>query len=161
MLVLRLHRQKPDVALAAAVWHGIGHRWAKAAGMFERKATRIRTVEYPQDPVELEQQWRRWAADETRRRSILGYYVLDGWLATLLDTLPSIRHLYNPLHTATDDDAFFASTAAGWQVEHHRSMSVCPDATFQQVYQALYTGHLDSLCIPAVARSAITCDAVL
>ncbi len=129
--------------------------------MFERRAAQIPSVKYPQDPLELDREWRRWAAEETRRRAILGYYVVDGWLATLFDTLPSTRHLYNPLPTATDDLAFFAGTAVAWQREHQRSMSVCPDPTFQQVYQALYNGHLDPLCTLAVARSAITCEAVL
>ncbi len=96
---------------------------------------------------ELVKQWHAWAALETQRRVILGYYFLDGQICSLFDTPPSVRHTANSILPGSSDEIFLAPTAEAWQ----KMVSVEPDMSPRRHLSSFF----DALTRPSGPREGI------
>lgn len=67
--------------------------------------------------------WRRWAALETTKRTILGHCVTDGTISALFGVSPAARYTLHPILLASDDQSFLASTLDSWRAILPRSQS--------------------------------------
>ena len=105
--------------------------------------------------------WRRWAANETRRRAILAYYIVDEWIASLTDGLPSVRHVYNPLTLPGNDAVFWASTTTDWQAALRRFPLPSSQMTFTSLYHSLMAGNLAPAMTASIQGCVLTQEAVM
>lgn len=104
--------QVTGLSPTAEVFHGLGFRWAKLAGI-----TSLATLlDHTDSDLSLstETRWRNWAGREVLRRSIFGHYILDGCLSSLFSTMLTARHTSNLFSAAYHDDWFAARSATEW-----------------------------------------------
>ncbi|KAL5356094.1 hypothetical protein BJX96DRAFT_162182 [Aspergillus floccosus] len=87
---------------------------------------------------EKEKRWKAWATQEAFRRSILGYYILDGLMADLSGRPTTVRHISNMLPIPSDDSLFYASTADEWLTELQKQED--DGLTFSELYELLLEG---------------------
>lgn len=65
-------------------------------------------------PPAVEEQWKKWVAQETQLRALLGHYVLDGHISEYSGSPTCQRHTTHSLPSPSDDTVFNASTAEAW-----------------------------------------------
>jgi hypothetical protein len=80
--------------------------------------------------------WRRWIAQETMLRTLLGLYIVDGVVSQFSGNPTFARHAANPLPLPSSDAAFMASTPDEWiqQMQAHPVAQV----RFCDIYHTLF-----------------------
>ncbi|RDK39117.1 hypothetical protein M752DRAFT_59862 [Aspergillus phoenicis ATCC 13157] len=126
------------IRTTAFVWHGLGFYWARTSGMYAAEGMQQYDIPGRDAPASTKHAaWLTWAAIETKRRAILGHYILDGLISQASGSPASTRHLINSIRTACPDSAFLAKTADDWIVEMERSsLTQCP---FSEVFVSVFS----------------------
>ncbi|KAJ5368972.1 uncharacterized protein N7496_008732 [Penicillium cataractarum] len=95
------------------VFHGLALFWASHCGMYEG-------LDHPSLPSPdanseiMQSAWYSWISQETRLRTLLGLYIVDGVVSQFSGNPTFARHMANPLTLPSDDAVFNASTAQEW-----------------------------------------------
>ncbi|KAI9370216.1 cytochrome P450 [Aspergillus egyptiacus] len=118
------------------VFHGLGIHWASHCGMFET----AESTPLPSSadlPASRDEAWRKWIAQETMLRTLLGLYIVDGVVSQFSGNPTFARHAANPLLLPSGDAAFAATTPDDWihQMQRHPT----PYARFCDVYHSLFS----------------------
>ncbi|OOF92780.1 hypothetical protein ASPCADRAFT_399054 [Aspergillus carbonarius ITEM 5010] len=127
-----------SIRTTAFVWHGLGFYWARTSGMYV-----VEDMQQDQIPGREASHstkhtaWMKWAAVETRRRAILGHYILDGLISQASGSPASTRHLINSIQTASSDAAFRAKTADDWLLEMEESSTT--KLPFSEVFISVFS----------------------
>ncbi|TKA66028.1 hypothetical protein B0A49_08116 [Cryomyces minteri] len=104
---------EPKHLAIVEAFHGTVIAWARRCNMFTR------TNSCPDlsglSGTELNSLWKTWARSEEIIRTVLGLYVHDAELASMLHHEPLLRHDSIALSVAADDSVFNAPTAAAWK----------------------------------------------
>ncbi|PYI05309.1 hypothetical protein BO78DRAFT_408339 [Aspergillus sclerotiicarbonarius CBS 121057] len=127
-----------SIRTTAFVWHGLGFYWARTSGMYvveDMQQDQIPGREAPHSTKHTA--WMKWATVETKRRAILGHYILDGLISQASGSPASTRHLINSIKTASSDAAFLAKTADDWIIEMEKSSST--QRPFSEVYVSVFS----------------------
>ncbi|KAL2844930.1 cytochrome P450 [Aspergillus pseudodeflectus] len=117
------------------VFHGLGIHWASHCGMYD--ACEAVPLPSPTDsPAVIQSAWRRWIAQETMLRTLLGLYIVDGVVSQFSGNPTFARHAANPLPLPSGDAAFLASTPGEWiqQMQAHPVLQV----RFCDIYHTLF-----------------------
>ncbi|KAL4915370.1 cytochrome P450 [Aspergillus aurantiobrunneus] len=97
------------------VFHGLGIHWASHCGIYDAYAVEPISLPSLSDPEPVKtESWRRWIAQETMLRTLLGLYVVDGVVSQFSGNPTFPRHAANPLLLPSCDAAFAASSADDW-----------------------------------------------
>lgn len=107
-------------------------------GLYEAASRRGHIESVAESMSMKEKTWRDWASQEALRRSILGYYILDGLMADLSGRPTTVRHLNNILPIPSDDALFHAATADEWLTEIQKQGD--DGLTFSQLYESILEG---------------------
>jgi hypothetical protein len=127
----------PGIRRTAFVFHGLGFYWARTSGMYNLKQFPSEDLPNADTPEEEKLcRWKSWAALETRRRAILGHYILDGLIAQSSGSAPSARHVVNSIGAACTEAAFFAQTIDDWVAAMQGSPTV--EQPMSTVYASLF-----------------------
>ncbi|KAL2802248.1 cytochrome P450 [Aspergillus granulosus] len=117
------------------VFHGLGIHWASHCGMYD--AYEAVPLPNPTDSNAVKQTaWRRWIAQETMLRTLLGLYIVDGVVSQFSGNPTFARHAANPLLLPSSDSAFLALTPGEWmqQMQAH----TVPQVRFCDIYHSLF-----------------------
>ncbi|KAL4801818.1 cytochrome P450 [Aspergillus unguis] len=116
------------------VFHGLGIHWASHCGMYDS----AEPVPLPatDNPSTKQDSWRRWIAQETMLRTLLGLYIVDGVVSQFSGNPTFARHTANPLPVPSFDSAFAAMSPDEWilQMQQHPSTQT----RFCDVYHSLF-----------------------
>ncbi|PLB53756.1 hypothetical protein P170DRAFT_396402 [Aspergillus steynii IBT 23096] len=145
-----------DIRTTALVWHGLGFYWARVSGMYA-----VEDLQQDEIPCaescepEKNAAWRRWAAIEVQRRSILGHYIIDGLISQTSGSPASARHLINSLVASCSDGAFSAKTADDWIVEMKKSTS--SRKPFNEIFVSIFSSDYSAnpLSLPRFSISVV------
>lgn len=107
-------------------------------GLYEASSGHVHVASIHESSSEKDKRWKAWASQEAFRRSILGYYILDGLMADLSGRPTTVRHLSNMLPIPSDDSLFYASTADEWLAELQKQGD--DGLTFSELYESLLEG---------------------
>lgn len=107
-------------------------------GLYEASSRLRFAASIHESSSEKEKRWKAWASQESFRRSILGYYILDGLMADLSGRPTTVRHISNMLPIPSDDSLFYASTADEWLTELQKQKD--DGLTFSELYESLLEG---------------------
>ncbi|RAL02069.1 uncharacterized protein BO80DRAFT_38316 [Aspergillus ibericus CBS 121593] len=127
-----------SIRTTAFVWHGLGFYWTRTSGMYvveDMQQDQIPEQDAPHATKHTA--WMKWAAVETKRRAILGHYILDGLISQVSGSPASTRHLINSIKTASSDAAFLAKSADEWIIEMGKSIST--QRPFSEVYVSVFS----------------------
>ncbi|KAL2863984.1 cytochrome P450 [Aspergillus lucknowensis] len=125
------------------VFHGLGIHWASHCGMYD-VADAVHLPSPSDPPAIKEQVWRRWIAQETTLRTVLGLYIVDGVVSQFSGNPTFARHAANPLLIPSSDAAFVAPTPDEWilQMQQHP----VPRIRFCDIYHNLFRLGQDTPC---------------
>lgn len=121
------------------VFHGLALFWASHCGMYEG----IDQPPLPSPdahPEVLLQAWHRWIAQETRLRTLLGLYIVDGVVSQFSGNPTFARHMANPLTLPSDESIFNATTPQDW-MQASLSSQLLPSnsSRFCDVFHTLFS----------------------
>ncbi|KAL4862949.1 hypothetical protein BDV12DRAFT_206864 [Aspergillus spectabilis] len=144
------------------VFHGLGIHWASHCGMYDSTEA-IPLPSQADNPVIKDQAWRRWVAQETMLRTLLGLYIVDGVVSQFSGNPTFARHTANPLLLPNCDAAFTALTPDDW-IQNMQQYPT-PRLRFCDVYHDLFrqshdnspTGYDVSLFHHKVVLEGIRC----
>ncbi|KAJ5875287.1 uncharacterized protein N7473_012634 [Penicillium subrubescens] len=121
------------------VFHGLALFWASHCGMYEG-------LEQPPlpspdaHPEVILQAWHRWIAQETRLRTLLGLYIVDGVVSQFSGNPTFARHMANPLTLPSDESIFNAATAEDWiQASLNCRLLPSNNSRFCDVFHTLFS----------------------
>ena len=83
------------------------------------------------------EKWRRWAAQETQLRAILGHYILDSQISYYTGGPSGHRHASNPLRIPSDNCVFQASTVEEWISK--TKITPVRSITFAELFNMLFS----------------------
>jgi hypothetical protein len=133
----------------------------KREGLYEAGSRRGYVASAYEPSPEKEKRWKDWASQEAFRRSILGYYILDGLMADLSGRPTTVHHIGNMLPIPSDDSLFYATTADEWLTEFQKEED--DGLTFDELYESLLEGKsikcspLSYLTIRVVLEGVYSC----
>ncbi|KAJ5991682.1 hypothetical protein N7451_007406 [Penicillium sp. IBT 35674x] len=99
--------------MTSQVFHGLAIFWASHCGMYEM----LEEAPLPSPdahPETISHAWHSWIARETRLRTVLGLYVVDGVVSQFSGNPTFARHMANPLKLPSDESTFNAASAEDW-----------------------------------------------
>ncbi|GLA63225.1 hypothetical protein AtubIFM54640_004365 [Aspergillus tubingensis] len=139
-----------SIRTTAFVWHGLGFYWARTSGMYAAEDMQQYDIPGRDAPDSAKHAaWLTWAAIETKRRAILGHYILDGLISQASGSPASTRHLINSIKTACPDAAFLAKTADDWIVEMAKSSPT--QRPFSEVFVSVFSPDYSSSSPPRLS----------
>lgn len=121
------------------VFHGLALFWASHCGMYEG-LNRPSLPSPDADSEIMKRAWYSWIAQETRLRTLLGLYIVDGVVSQFSGNPTFARHMANPLTLPSDESAFNASTAQEW-IQATVESRLLPSNNFRfcDVFHALFS----------------------
>jgi hypothetical protein len=142
----------------AQIFHSLGFYWARECGMYEDAEVPelLASIDIAHEAATAE--WRKWAAQESQLRALLGHYVLDGQIAHYTNGPTCQRHASNHLRLPCDDVVFEAPTVDDWILR----MRAVPAAliTFADLFNVLFTSQLNDRS-PSISVSSLTAAVLL
>jgi hypothetical protein len=91
-------------------------------------------------PEVILQAWHRWIAQETRLRTLLGLYIVDGVVSQFSGNPTFARHMANPLTLPSDESIFNAATAEDWiQASLNCRLLPSNNSRFCDVFHTLFS----------------------
>ncbi|KAB8219518.1 hypothetical protein BDV33DRAFT_231543 [Aspergillus novoparasiticus] len=123
------------------VFHGLALFWASHCGMYE--GPEPPPLPSPDaHPGIILQAWHRWIAQETRLRTLLGLYIVDGVVSQFSGNPTFARHMANSLTLPSDESIFNAATAEDWiQAGFNSRFLPSNNSRFCDVFHALFSKH--------------------
>jgi hypothetical protein len=121
------------------VFHGLALFWASHCGMYEGLGQP--SLPSPDASYEVMQRaWYSWIAQETRLRTLLGLYIVDGVVSQFSGNPTFARHMANPLALPSDESVFNAATAQEW-IQASLKSCLLPSNNFRfcDVFHALFS----------------------
>lgn len=95
------------------VFHGLALFWASHCGMYEG-LDQPALPSPDAHPDIIQRTWHSWIVQETRLRTLLGLYIVDGVVSQFSGNPTFARHMANPLTLPSDESIFNAATAQEW-----------------------------------------------
>ncbi|KAF4332799.1 C2H2 type zinc finger domain protein [Fusarium beomiforme] len=141
--------EKTDLKLISQVFHSLGFNWANQNNL-------SRTLsQQPDQEVNEERAWKKWAAEEVYHRALVGHYILDGQLSYLSGQPGAATlHATNTLRLSACSKAFEARDAQEWRRVMDQEQSEGPVFSFSDIYHELFTSKDTdsevSLCLRSV-----------
>lgn len=89
----------------------------------------------------LTEKWKRWAANETQLRALLGHYILDSQISYYNGGPSGQRHASNSLRTPCDNVVFEASTVEEWNSKMNNALM--RSTTFADLFNMLFSPDFD------------------
>ncbi|KAK6826916.1 hypothetical protein RU639_004424 [Aspergillus parasiticus] len=121
------------------VFHGLALFWASHCGMYEGPEPPPLPSPDAHPGIILEA-WHRWIAQETRLRTLLGLYIVDGVVSQFSGNPTFARHMANPLTLPSDESIFNAATAEDWiQASFNSRLLPSNNSRFCDVFHALFS----------------------
>ncbi|KAJ5561187.1 hypothetical protein N7535_009384 [Penicillium sp. DV-2018c] len=125
--------------VTSQVFHGLAIYWASHCGMYEM----IDQAPLPAADDSLDiisNAWNNWIARETRLRTLLGLYIVDGVVSQFSGNPTFARHMANPLALPSNEKAFQALSADQWiEVMHQNAVLSESDIRFCDVFRSLFS----------------------
>jgi len=134
--------QNHKLRMTSQIFHGLGFYWSRHCGIYEAGNSSYHLPALDEDLNSKTEAWRKWAANETRLRGILGHYILDGQIAGFTGNATCVRHAANPLPLPASTAAFNATSPDAWILE---MQSQAINITFREFITALF--HVDHTII--------------
>ncbi|KAJ5144200.1 uncharacterized protein N7515_002987 [Penicillium bovifimosum] len=125
--------------VTSQVFHGLAIYWASHCGMYEM----IDQAPLPaadDSPDIISDAWSIWIARETRLRTLLGLYIVDGVVSQFSGNPTFARHMANPLALPSNEKAFQALSAGEWiGIMHQNAVSSGSNIRFCDVFRSLFS----------------------
>ncbi|KAJ5289792.1 ATPase inhibitor, partial [Penicillium atrosanguineum] len=124
--------------MTSQVFHGMAIFWASHCGMYEMLGhAPLPPTDSP--PEMISHAWHTWIARETRIRTLLGLYIVDGVVSQFSGNPTFVRHMANPLTFPSDELTFDANTADEWLGLMHKNIpSHKSNIRFCDVFRVLF-----------------------